>query len=349
MAGRRWRRRARAVAPRRVWGWPTPVGLTLAIPGASFRVRGCLYTRSVVRPTAPGSWYTADGQALARELDGWLAATGIRRPAAAPAGRAAADGNTGIGNGGPSPPPSPLRAIIAPHAGYSYSGSVAAYAYASIDPAAYDRVVVLGPSHHVYMPGCAVSVATTLRTPVGDLTADASTVARLRATGRFDAFGGAEDEAEHSIEMHLPYLAHVFGARRAAVPVTCIVVGSLSTDAEAAYGALLAPTLLGDARTLTVVSSDFCHWGRRFRYTRLGNPPPASGGARHEAIEAMDREGMGLIEAGDVAGWAAYLKRTGNTICGRHPIGVLLRAMATWAEGGGGGGGGGGGAYAPGF
>lgn len=278
---------------------------------------------------APGSWYSANGAALARELTQWLDATGIPRPWAA----AAAAGN----GSAPacSPPAGRLRAIIAPHAGYAYSGPVAAYAYACIDPAAYDRVVVLGPSHHVYMPGCAVSTAATLRTPVGDLTTDDVAVAELRATGLFSAFDPAADEAEHSIEMHLPYVAHVFGRRRAAIRVTCVVVGSLSTDAEATYGAALAPLLLGSPRTLTVVSSDFCHWGRRFRYTRLGDPPPPAGMARHAAIEAMDREGMALIERQDVAGWVAYLKRTGNTICGRHPIGVLLRAVEAWQGGGG--------------
>lgn len=276
-----------------------------------------------LRFNAPGSWYTSNGPALARELTQWLDATGIPRPWAA------------AGAGNHSAPASPvpagrLRAIIAPHAGYAYSGPVAAYAYACVDPAAYDRVVVLGPSHHVYMPGCAVSTAATLRTPVGDLATDDAAVAQLRATGLFSAFAPAADEAEHSIEMHLPYLAHVFGARRSAIRVTCVVVGSLSTEAEATYGAALAPLLLGSPRTLTVVSSDFCHWGRRFRYTRLGDPPPPTGMPRHAAIEAMDREGMALIERQDVPGWAAYLKRTGNTICGRHPIGVLLRAVEAW-------------------
>ncbi|GAB0492770.1 hypothetical protein MMPV_004039 [Pyropia vietnamensis] len=285
-------------------------------------------TRTVTYRAAShaGSWYTANGAALARELSQWLEATGIPRPWAT--------GAAGNGAGPSSPVPAGrLRAIIAPHAGYAYSGPVAAYAYACIDPAAYDRVVVLGPSHHVYMPGCAVSTAAILRTPVGDLTTDDAAVAELRATGLFSAFDPAADEAEHSIEMHLPYLAHVFRARRSAIRVTCVVVGSLSTEAEATYGAAMAPLLLGSPRTLTVVSSDFCHWGRRFRYTRLGDPPPPAGTARHAAIEAMDREGMALIERQDVPGWSAYLKRTGNTICGRHPIGVLLRAVDVWQGG----------------
>lgn len=289
---------------------------------------GCVRCAVIyLRFNAAGSWYTANGPALARELTQWLNATGIPRPGAAAA----------AGNGSApacSVPDGRLRAIIAPHAGYAYSGPVAAYAYACIDPSAYDRVVVLGPSHHVYMPGCAVSTAATLRTPIGDLVTDDVAVAQLRATGLFSAFEPAADEAEHSIEMHLPYLAHVFGARRSAIRVTCVVVGSLSTEAEATYGAAMAPLLLDSPRTLTVVSSDFCHWGRRFRYTRLGDPPPPAGLARHAAIEAMDREGMALIERQDVPGWAAYLKRTGNTICGRHPIGVLLRAVEAWQGGG---------------
>jgi AmmeMemoRadiSam system protein B len=90
------------------------------------------------------------------------------------------------------------------------------------------------------------------------------------------------DEEEHSIEMHLPYVAAVMGTR----PFTLvpILVGNLNAKREAAYGALLRP-FLEDPANLFVVSSDFCHWGKRFQYTYTD---PACAHI-HEGIEALDR------------------------------------------------------------
>ena len=66
-----------------------------------------------------------------------------------------------------------------------------------------------------------------------------------------------------------------------------------------------------------VVSSDFCHWGRRFNYM-----PFAGEGEIFKAIEALDRQGMGIVEAQDPAAFTRYLQQHSNTICGRHPIGT---------------------------
>jgi len=130
------------------------------------------------------------------------------------------------------------------------------------------------------------------------------------------------DENEHSLEMHLPYLAHVFRAELDRVRVVPILMGALSKESEIEYGEILAP-YLKDPENLFIVSSDFCHWGERFRYTRY-NP---SAGPIWQSIEDLDREGMRFIEAKDADGFHAYQRSTGNTICGRHPIAVLLRAI----------------------
>jgi len=107
-----------------------------------------------------------------------------------------------------------------------------------------------------------------------------------------------------------------------------VLVGSLSPDKEAMYGRLLAP-YLADPANLFVISSDFCHWGQRFRYVNGAERAP---GRIHEFIRDLDREAMDTIEALDPAKFTQYLQRTGNTICGRHPIGVLLHAIAKLAE-----------------
>lgn len=128
------------------------------------------------------------------------------------------------------------------------------------------------------------------------------------------------DEAEHSLELQLPFIAQVMeGQEYSLVP---IMVGLLSTEDEAMYGKALAPYLDAPGN-MFVISSDFCHWGPRFRYT----PYDRSKGEIWQSIEALDREGMDLIEEQDPEAYASYQKATDNTICGRHPIAVLLNAL----------------------
>ena len=84
------------------------------------------------------------------------------------------------------------------------------------------------------------------------------------------------------------------------------------------YGRLLAD-YMDEPSNLFVFSSDFCHWGRRFDYMHHDTRLPI-----YKSIEALDRQGMKIIEDGDPAAFTAYLAQYGNTICGRHPIGIFL-------------------------
>ncbi|TPX33856.1 hypothetical protein SmJEL517_g03397 [Synchytrium microbalum] len=223
-------------------------------------------------------------------------------------------------------PVSNAKAIIAPHAGYSYSGQAAAYAYKCMDPDSINRIFILGPSHHVYLDGCALSKCESYETPLGTLKIDSDTVTALKETGHFEDMDVDVDEDEHSIEMHLPYIYKVMeGKTNGPYTIVPILVGGISTAKEALYGKLLAP-YLSQPGNFFVVSSDFCHWGQRFTYTyrHASVPSPI-----HSSIEALDREGMTCIESLDVAKFASYLKKTRNTICGRHPIGVLINAVVT--------------------
>lgn len=68
------------------------------------------------------------------------------------------------------------------------------------------RVFLLGPSHHFYLPGCALTRCDAYETPLGDLKIDTATVSELHKTGRFDKMSLQTDEDEHSLEMHLPYI-----------------------------------------------------------------------------------------------------------------------------------------------
>lgn len=240
-----------------------------------------------------GSWYSGDPSTLSRQLDGWLDKTPSRQE--------------------------DIRAVIAPHAGFRFSGPTAAYAYKSVNAPTIQRVFILGPSHHVYLDGCALTQCSDYETPLGNLPVDAAINAQLRQTGRFTLMDSQTDEDEHSIEMHLPFIRHVF---KHSVTVVPILVGSISPTKEKLFGSILAP-FLADKANLFVVSSDFCHWGQRFNFTTHSDFSMDI----HESIELLDREAMTHIETRRPEAFEAYLNKTRNTICGRHPISVLMYAM----------------------
>ncbi|CAM8963505.1 unnamed protein product [Rhodiola kirilowii] len=249
----------------------------------------------VRRASHAGSWYSDNPQKLSKELEGWLTTSGL--------------------------PKSPeVRGVIAPHAGYSYSGRAAAYAFGNIDPSNISRVFILGPSHHYYTSKCALSTASVYETPIGDLPIDMEVNEELKATGHFELMDLHVDEAEHSMEMHLPYIAKVFQGY--SVKIVPILVGALSAEKEAFYGRLLAK-YANDPKNFFSVSSDFCHWGSRFNYTHYDKKH----GAIYKSIEALDRMGMDIIETGDPDSFKKYLKEFDNTICGRHPISVFLHML----------------------
>ncbi|XP_039018335.1 protein MEMO1-like [Hibiscus syriacus] len=124
------------------------------------------------------------------------------------------------------------------------------------------------------------------------------------------------DEAEHSMEMHLPYLA------KASNEIVPILNGALSAENESMYEKLLAK-YIDDPQNFFSVSSDFCHWGTRFNYMHYDEKY----GAIHKSIEALDKMGKDILETGDADAFEEYLSEYHNTICGRHPISVFLHIL----------------------
>jgi len=195
------------------------------------------------------------------------------------------------------PPIANVKAIIAPHAGYVYSGPVAASAYAALAPlrGKIKRVVLLGPAHRVGFRGIAASSARAFRTPLGDIPID---------TGALDAIIGAVpnvgylDEAhaqEHSLEVHLPFLQKTLGQFK----LLPFVVGQAQPEEVAA---LLEP-FMDDPRTLIVVSSDLSHY------------------QPYESARAIDAETAARIAQLD------YRHIAPDQACGAFPVrGLLLAA-----------------------
>jgi len=129
---------------------------------------------------------------------------------------------------------------------------------------------------------------------------------------------------EHAVEIQLPLLQGL-APECALVP---LLVGSLEPGDAAALAAALRSLL--EPGTLLVASSDLTHYGRRFDYLPV---PPTDASAVAAAVRRLDEGALERIVARDADGFAAYVERTGATICGRHPIEVLLRALPAGARG----------------
>ena len=134
------------------------------------------------------------------------------------------------------------------------------------------------------------------------------------------------DEAEHSGEMQYPYIAKILNDshKTESISVLPVMCGNLSTAKEAAYGKLLAP-ILARPEVLCVISTDFCHWGRRFRFQPTNNAAMPI----HEFIQQLDHRGMQHISLQEPGAFARYLQETRNTICGRHAVQVWLHGVTT--------------------
>ncbi len=187
------------------------------------------------------------------------------------------------GAGSPSGPAP--KAIIAPHAGYVFSGPVAASAYARVRPlrGQIERVVLLGPAHTVALDSIAASGADAFATPLGLVRVDTDARDRLVERGRVCVSDRAH-AAEHSLEVHLPFIQLTLGD----VAVVPLVVGQVPSSLVAE----VLDEVWGGPETLVVVSTDLSHYHDHQTAQTLDGRTAAT-------IVAKDAEGLG---SGDACG-----------------------------------------------
>lgn len=178
-------------------------------------------------------------------------------------------------------------AIIAPHAGYAYSGPIAAHAYEALRPAVgqIDRVVLLGPSHRVAFSGLALSSAAAFDCPLGRVAIDRNAMFELADLPSVRVIDRAH-EHEHGLEVHLPFLIHTLRFDAHPFTLAPLVVG----DASARDVAMVLEHFLGYPRTLIVVSSDLSHYLDYDSAQRLDRKTS-------DAIEALAPEKIGPEQA----------------------------------------------------
>lgn len=190
------------------------------------------------------------------------------------------------------------KAMIAPHAGYIYSGPVAASAYARLTPAreTIQRVVLLGPAHRVPFRGLAASSARAFATPLGTVDLDHEAMEQILQLPQVQIMDEAH-RLEHSLEVHIPFLQQVLESFKL-VP---LVVG----DAAPQEVDEVLETLWGGPETLLVISSDLSHYNDYDTARALDT-------RTSEAIEALDPAAIEYDQA-----------------CGRNPVNGLLVAART--------------------
>ncbi len=185
------------------------------------------------------------------------------------------------------------KALIAPHAGYAYSGRVAAAAFATLRDSAQTitRVVLIGPAHYVHVRGIAAATVDAFETPLGGVPVNLEALSKI-ADLPFVIRADAPHAPEHALEVELPFLQSIL----ASFQVVPLVVG----DAVPQDVAHVLGRLWGGPETLIVVSSDLSHYHS------------------YEAARRLDLATAAAIERGD---WANLGP---NQACGCLPVAGLL-------------------------
>ena len=209
--------------------------------------------------------------------------------------------------------------LILPHAGWTYSGETAWSAVRMVHGADFKRVVVLAPSHRAWIENRLVAPeADAVSTPLGKIEIDRDWLDRLVVLAPVEKNDGVH-RGEHAAQIEYPLLQLSLGCPFKIVP---LVMGGFGADQMGMC--VRALSRLMDAETLLVVSSDFTHYGDDFSYAPFGT----DGGENvRRRVAESDAEALSFISKSDADGFAAFIKRTGATICGHVPIEMALRAF----------------------
>ncbi len=203
----------------------------------------------------------------------------------------------------------PVVAIIAPHAGYPYSGPTAAQAYKQLEGKSYRNVIVLAPSHAESFPGASVFDGDAYETPLGRITVNQEIASRL-TEGSDDLYLSEMGHhtrghrAEHSLEVQLPFLQMVLEPDFDIVPT---VIHDYRLETLQAIGTRLARVL--DDNTLIIASSDLYH------------------GYSYEDCRQMDSRTLAAIEAFDPESFVQGIADGSFQACGAGPIAALMVAV----------------------
>jgi AmmeMemoRadiSam system protein B len=201
--------------------------------------------------------------------------------------------------------PRRIIGLVCPHAGYMYSGPVAAHAYYNLaSDGKPDTVVLFGPNHTGYGSALAVVNEGFWRTPLGDVEVDGETANKIVREARIIDVDDSAHKYEHSIEVQLPFLQYLFGSAFKIVPI-CFLMQDLHSAKE--VGQAVAKVLTGK-NALIIASSDMTHY------------------EPHRIAEKKDMSALMAVEAMDEGRFYSIIEEHRITACGYGPIIALITA-----------------------
>ncbi len=195
-----------------------------------------------------------------------------------------------------------INIIIVPHAGYIYSGGVAAYGYKAVSGASYKTIVILAPSHYYPFDGISVWTEGAFRTPLGDVSVDNGFAQELSSANAKFQFEPSVFEKEHSVEVEIPFLQKTFKDFK----IVPVIMGQPSTQLLQEFATTLDKIVGTRDDVLIVVSSDMSHYHQ------------------DAAARAMDSHTLEAIKAMDVQQFYRECYKRSMEMCGFIPVTAAL-------------------------
>ncbi len=233
-----------------------------------------IFAEDAKQPNVAGAFYPGDPLELSQMIDGFL------------------------NNANPEPFNADIAALILPHAGYAFSGQVAAFGYKLIKNKPYKTVVVIGPSHYYEFSGVSVYPKGLFKTPLGDLEIDGEFARELLYKDNDISFDAGAFEKEHSVEVQLPFLQKVLSGFK----IVPVVMGDCSLLTCQKLAALLKQAIGSRKDILVVVSTDMYH------------------GYDYQQAETVDKQTLSYLKNMDAQGLYYGLRERKLQLCGGFPV-----------------------------
>ena len=242
----------------------------------------------VRRPTQAGSFYAGTSEALKRQIEGCFThKLGPGKPPQVQKG------------------PRNLLGLVCPHAGYMYSGPVAAHSYYSLAADGKpDVVVIFGPNHTGQGSGLAVMKEGAWRTPLGDVQIDEEAASRILNKSKIIDVDELAHTYEHSIEVQLPFLQYLYGSDFKLVPVSFLMQ---DFESSSEVGRAVARAMEGE-NALIIASTDMTHY------------------EPHEVAEKKDKKALAALEKLDEKEFYSTVEGYQISACGYGPVVALVTA-----------------------
>lgn len=207
---------------------------------------------------------------------------------------------------------SSVRAMIVPHAGIQYSGTVACAAYLKLDPST-KRIIILAPDHHGLVSTIALPSTNNYAVPNGIITIDTSVIKGIVKQG-IGTYADSVFKSEHSYKVQLPFIKY-YCPNASIVP---LIIGNISCNQAQKIAAALKKYI--NKNTVVIVSSDFVHYGQGYNFTPFID---------HQQLRARDLNSQAVqcIEGKNCTTFNDFLHTTHATICGAHSILILLKLL----------------------